>query len=390
MTARPGEGELFAWLRETDPVRLEALWRRADETRRAHVGDAVHLRGLVEISNHCSRQCAYCGLRAGNAALGRYRMTADEVLQAAREAAAYGYGTVVLQAGEDPALTREWVAAVVAQIKAETSLAVTLSLGERDFTDLAAWREAGADRYLLRFETSDRALFDAIHPGRGGQRADRLAKLRTIHSLGYETGSGIMIGLPGQTYASVVRDLQLFHELDLDMIGVGPFLPHPDTPLGQGTVVPPVPADEQVPGTELMVYKVMALARLMRPDANIPSTSALATINKRDGRERGLQRGANVVMPNLTPLPYRRLYAIYPNKACIDETGATCHGCLSRRLQSIGRAPGHGPGGRRHGDGGWPACRRGAKRVYVPHTVLPPIPPAATHLEAAHDPSARS
>ncbi|HWI58192.1 MAG TPA: [FeFe] hydrogenase H-cluster radical SAM maturase HydE, partial [Bacillota bacterium] len=288
--------EILTWLREGNPQQLETLWRLANETRRAQVGDAVHLRGLVEISNHCVRQCAYCGLRAGNRPLPRYRMEADEIFAAAQQALQFGYGTVVLQAGEDYGLSAEWMAGVVRRIKTETPLAVTLSLGERSEAELLAWRQAGADRYLLRFETSDRTLFDTIHPGLCGQTADRIAILRRLRELGYEVGSGIMVGLPGQTYDSVARDIALFRELDLDMIGIGPFIAHPDTPLGNGSVAPAPVNGEQVPNTELMVYKAVALTRLVRPDANIPSTTALATINKRNGRELGLQRGANVFM----------------------------------------------------------------------------------------------
>ena len=170
--------------------------------------------------------------------------------------------------------------------------------------------------------------------------------LRHLKQIGYEVGSGIMVGLPGQTYASVARDIALFRELDLDMIGIGPFIPHPHTPLGSGELKPFAAPDEQVPNTELMVYKAVALTRLVRPDANIPSTTALATINKRNGRELGLQRGANVLMPNLTPVKYRRLYEIYPAKACIEETGVACNGCLRSRIHLIGRQIGRGPGGR--------------------------------------------
>jgi biotin synthase len=338
--------EILRWLRETDPAQLAELWRLADDTRRRHVGDAVYLRGLVEISNFCARQCAYCGLRAGNVRLARYRMVADEIFDAAQQAVKFGYGTVVLQAGEDYGLSAVWLEDIIRWIKNETPLAVTLSLGERPDRELAAWREAGADRYLLRFETSDRRLFDEIHPPFGDRRCDRIAILRRLRELGYETGSGIMVGIPGQTYASVANDIDLFRELDLDMIGIGPFIPHPATPLGSGfNVFPPVNG-EQVPNTELMVYKVLALTRLLRPDANIPATTALATINKKNGRELGLQRGANVFMPNLTPLKYRRLYEIYPAKACIAETDTKCHGCLSVRIGAIGRQIGRGQGGR--------------------------------------------
>jgi biotin synthase len=189
-------------------------------------------------------------------------------------------------------------------------------------------------------------LFDEIHPPLGNRRCDRIAILGRLKQLGYEVGSGIMVGIPGQTYASVASDLELFNRLDLDMIGIGPFIPHPGTPLGSGFKVFPPVNGEQVPNDELMVYKAVALTRLMRPDANLPATTALATINKKNGRELGLQRGANVFMPNLTPLKYRRLYEIYPAKACIAETDVKCFGCLGARIQTIGRHIGRGQGGR--------------------------------------------
>jgi biotin synthase len=347
MSLTMNKTEILGWLRETNPDRLAELWRRADETRRSHVGDAVHLRGLVEISNFCARQCAYCGLRAGNENLVRYRMLAGEIFAAAQQAVKFGYGTVVLQAGEDYGISAEWLAEIVQRIKNETPLAVTLSLGERPDKDLTAWRSAGADRYLLRFETSDRNLFEEMHPPLGNRKCDRIAILRRLREFGFEVGSGIMVGIPGQTYASVADDIALFREIDLDMIGIGPFIPHPATPLGSGFKIFPSVNGEQVPNTELMVYKAVALTRLVRPDANIPATTALATINKKYGRELGLQRGANVFMPNLTPQKYRRLYEIYPNKACIAETGDACNSCLGLRIKGIGRHIGSGAGGRR-------------------------------------------
>jgi biotin synthase len=341
--------EILRWLTETRPEALDGLYREADRVRRLHVGDAVHLRGLVEISNLCARQCAYCGLRAGNGKLVRYRMPAAEILSSVRTAAALGYGTVVMQAGESRAITGEWIAEVVRAIKAETPLAVTLSLGERSLEDLAQWRKAGADRYLLRFETSDADLFQRIHPPLGAAPSDRIALLGELRGLGYEVGSGVMIGIPGQSYASLARDIELFRELDLDMIGVGPFLPHPETPLGGAQPLPEGRGPDQVPNSEEMVYKVLAVTRLACPDANIPSTTALATINTVNGRELGLMRGANVVMPNLTPQRYRRHYEIYPNKACIAERPSDCSSCLRGRIASIGRLPGVGPGGRERG-----------------------------------------
>ncbi len=334
---------LIAWLREDDSARLAELWRAADRTRQENVGGEVHLRGLLEISNYCVRLCAYCGLRAPNTELVRYRMQPEEILACARKADAFGYGTVVLQAGEDPKLTADFIAEVVRAIKSETSLAVTLSLGERSDAELQTWREAGADRYLLRFETSNPELYARYHPTPEGRR-DRITILRRLRELGYEVGSGVMIGIPGQTYADVADDLLMFRELDLDMIGVGPFIVHPRTPMAEPDFPVVCPDGEQVPGTELMTYKMIALSRLMCPRANIPSTTALATLNRQKGRELGLIRGANVVMPNLTPPEYRIHYEIYPNKACIRETAEACHTCLRGRIEWMGREVGSGPG----------------------------------------------
>jgi biotin synthase len=332
--------EIVAWLRQEDANQLKQLWQRADAVRRQCVGDPVHLRGLIEVSNHCVRLCYYCGLRAQNHELSRYRMTEEEVVACAREAARLGYGTVVIQAGEDYGLTKPWVAGLVRRIKVETDLAVTLSLGERSDDELAAWRDAGADRYLLRFETSNERLYERIHPSLPGRKSDRFAILRRLRELGYEVGSGVMIGIPGQTYDDLADDILCFRELDLDMIGVGPFIPHPDTPLGRAETAGP----EQVPRTELMTYKVVALARLMCPAANIPSTTALATLNRASGRELGLIRGANVVMPNVTPPKYRCRYEIYPEKACLHETAGQCGSCLRQRIESMGRTVGTGRG----------------------------------------------
>jgi biotin synthase len=403
----PGVGDdrsPLDWLRENDAEALGRLYQAADQVRREHVGDAVHLRGLIEISNHCRRMCLYCGLRAGNQGLPRYRMSPAEILDCARTALRLGYGTVVLQAGEDTVITGAWLAEVVRQIKAETGLAITLSMGERSPEELARWREAGADRYLLRFETSDPELFRRIHPPFPGQPADRIALLRQLREMGYEIGGGVMIGLPGQSFSSLARDIELFRQLDLDMVGVGPYIPHPATPLGKqftgsaGVLAGglPIPKKgsagedasatfswertqrcaeeaqevslasafsprtfassassavkesgaEQVPNSEEMVYKVIALTRLACPAANIPSTTALASINRMDGRERGLASGANVVMPNLTPAQYRAWYEIYPNKACVFETGEQCAPCLERKIRGMGRVPGVGPGAR--------------------------------------------
>jgi biotin synthase len=336
--------EIIRWLKETDEVQLAELWQHADEVRRHFVGDQVHLRGLIEFSNICVRQCAYCGLRAGNRSIQRYRMTAGEILQCALEAEDFGYGTVVLQSGEDPGVKAGWMADLIRLIKRDTSLAVTLSLGERCDEELALWREAGADRYLLRFETSNQSLFERIHPSLPEKRSDRIAILKTLKELGYEVGSGVMIGIPGQTYDNLARDILMFRQLDLDMIGVGPFLPSPNTPLGDSPEDFGAEKEAQVPNSEVMTYKVIALSRIVCQKANIPSTTALATINLAEGRELGLMRGANIVMPNMTPPEYRREYQIYPDKACISETARDCRQCMKRRIVSIGREVGTGRG----------------------------------------------
>jgi biotin synthase len=275
-------------------------------------------------------------------------MTEAEILQAADTAAQLGYGTVVMQSGEDYGITAEWLADVIRNIKRSTPLAVTLSMGERPHEDLVLWREAGADRYLLRFETSERTLYDAVHPPLAGCPSDRLAILRDLHALGYEIGGGVMVGLAGQSYASLARDVDLFRQMDMDMVGIGPYIPNPDTPLGRGEVrLPSVRPDDQVPNTEEMTYKIVALTRLVCPEANIPSTTALSTVNKAMGRELGLRRGANVFMPNVTPAHYRDLYRIYPNKASLHETALPCEHWLAEHLEPIGRRVGRGPGGRR-------------------------------------------
>lgn len=336
--------EILEWLREDDPRALARLERAADRLRREHVGDEVHLRGLIEFSNHCDRSCAYCGLRAGNRGLKRYRMSQDEIVACALHASRLGYGTVVLQSGEDHGFTVDWMAEVIRGIKSRTGLAVTLSLGERADRELLAWRQAGADRYLLRFETSNRSLYERIHPAQPGQDRDRLAMLRGLRQMGYEVGSGVMVGIPGQTYEDLATDIELFRELDLDMIGVGPFIPHPRTPLGRPVPAWLAPSDQQVPGDVAMTCKVIALARLVCPDANIPSTTALATLARSAGREPGLAWGANVIMPNLTPPRYRLRYDVYPGKA---TTHAPSRGG-DRRIRAVitanGRTVGTGRG----------------------------------------------
>lgn len=332
--------EIEQWLREQDPGRLKDLWQQADRMRQERVGEDVHLRGLIEISNYCRRSCWYCGLRTERTGLQRYRLTEDEILSSARLARRLGFGTVVMQAGEDQGLACEWISSLIRSIKQQTGLAVTLSLGEQPESVLRAWRQAGADRYLLKIESTDKKLLSRIHPGE--PHGSREETLRRAARLGYEIGSGVMVGIPGQTFAMLAQDLQWFKDMDLDMIGIGPYLPHPDTPLAHEPMVA-----DQVPNTEDMTLKAIALTRLLCPDANLPATTALATMDQAQGRELALSRGANVIMPNLTPGKYRAWYEIYPAKACVQETPEECHACLLRRIESLGRRAGKGPGNRK-------------------------------------------
>ena len=335
--------EIKNWLQETDPKKLNKLWQIADEIRYKHVGNEVHLRGLLEISNYCTQKCTYCGISSLNN-IERYRMTETEIMECVHNAVQFAYGTVVIQAGEDYGLTTEYIENIIKKIKNQTPLAITLSLGERSFSDLKTWKQAGADRYLLRFETSDQNLYKKIHPS----TKSRFTILKQLKQLNYEVGSGVMIGIPGQTYDSLANDIDLFRKLDLDMVGVGPYIPHPNTPVGADLCVRPADPRVRPPNTEQMTYKVVALTRIVCPEANIPSTTALATLNKMNGREIGLTRGANVVMPNITPPEYRVKYEIYPDKACINETAEQCQICLASRIAAIGRSIGTGPGNRNY------------------------------------------
>ena len=329
---------VMRWLREEDPAQLSALYRRADEVSAACVGDEVHLRGLVEIGNYCGRNCHYCGIRKDNGELRRYRMTEDEIIGCARACVRLGYGTLVLQSGEDFGIRAAWLADILHRIKEETDLAITLSLGEREPWEWELWRQAGADRYLLKFETSNADLYARIHPARVDANSDRPAMLRQLRGLGFEIGSGAMVGLMGQGYEDLARDLLLFHELDLDMIGIGPYIPHSATPMGMGSAQYAAAPPDQVPATATMTYKAIALTRILCPHTNMPSTTALRTLDP-SGLVRSLQCGANVIMPALTPLRYRLLYEIYPGKARLDEPEQAAL-YLREQLRTLGRTVG--------------------------------------------------
>lgn len=300
----------------------DELFAAADRVRHRYVGDEVHLRGLIEFSNICRQNCLYCGLRRDNQQVSRYRIEPEVIIEFARKAKEYGYKTVVLQSGEDVSFDVDTMRHIIREIK-KLDLAITLSIGEKSREEYAAYKEAGADRYLLRIETTDKKLYEDLDPGMNFE--NRLRCLRDLKELGYEVGTGGLIGLPGQTLASLADDILFFKNMDADMIGVGPFIPNPDTPLR-----------DAAGGTFTLSRKVMAVIRLLMPDINIPATTAMETLDP-NGRVLALKSGANVVMPNVTEGDYRRMYALYPGKICINDTPAHCRGCITGKIAGIGR-----------------------------------------------------
>ncbi len=311
---------------DADRPRLLAA---ADKVRQQNVGDQVWMRGLIEFSNYCWRRCAYCGINATSPKVDRYRLTVDEVIATAGAAVALGYRSFVLQSGEDRTYAVEDIAAMVRGIK-ELDAAVTLSIGEWPHDAYEVWRAAGADRYLLRIETSDPELYRRLHPDADWETRDRC--LRDLKELGYQVGSGVLVGLPGQDGATLVRDLNYLIDLQPDMVGLGPFIPHPDTPLSEA------------PGGSLQdTLTLLALVRIYLPDAYMPATTAMGSIDPQ-GRQKALQAGANVMMPNVSPMATRALYQLYPNKICINDRPDACRACSEGIIRRLGREPalGHG------------------------------------------------
>ncbi len=307
----------------------EELFKAADEIRQKYLSNYVHLRGLIEFTNICKRNCMYCGLRRDNKNLERYRLTQEEILDFAKKAVSYGYKTIVLQGGEDDYFTKERMTNIIKEIK-KLGVALTLSLGEKTYDEYKSFKEAGADRYLIRIETTDRKLYTDMDPNMSFD--ERLNCLNNLRNLGYEVGSGILVGLPNQTLESIAKDILFFKEINADMIGIGPFIPNEDTPLkdAQG-------------GNLILSLKVMALTRLILPDINIPATTAMESLTP-NGRIIALQSGANVVMPNVTEGEYRKLYALYPGKICTGDTPAHCRGCITGKITGIRRVISDGYG----------------------------------------------
>lgn len=300
----------------------QSLFAAADKIRQKYVGNAVHLRGLIEFTNICKCRCKYCGIRVENNEVSRYRMSPEEIILHAKKGRLSGFRTIVLQGGEDAFYTKDVMCNIIREIK-KLDVALTLSIGERTSDDYKAFKEAGADRYLLRIETTDRALYKNLHPNMDFD--NRLRCLYDLKRFGYETGTGCLIGLPGQTVESLAEDILFFKELDADMVGVGPFLPHPHTPL------------KDCPrGSFDLALKVLAITRLLLPGINIPATTAMETIVQ-NGRVIALRSGANVFMPNISGIEYTSKYEIYPDKSGINADKAGVISNIDADLKAIGR-----------------------------------------------------
>jgi len=309
----------------------EDLFATADRVRKNEVGREIYLRGIIEFSNFCERNCLYCGLRKNNGRLSRYRMTDDEILVTAEHIIKTGIPTVVLQSGEDLFYSTDKICLLIERIKNETGLMITLSIGERNVSDFQAFGQAGVNRYLLKHETASPELYQYLRPG--CQLDKRMQCLQSLKHLGFETGTGNMVGLPGQTFEILADDLLLMKLLNADMLGIGPFIAHPDTPLAG------IDNDD----IELTL-RVIAMARLLTRNTNIPATTALATLNPH-GRLQALQVGANVVMPDFTPDIYKSRYDIYPGRTDVGPAGDIIAG-LAKDFQMIGRTIGYSVGHR--------------------------------------------
>lgn len=320
--------ELVFLLSLSEPDHLAALFDAAYGVKRAACGCGVAVRGLVEAGNVCAKDCFYCGIRRSNASVARYALTADEIVAAGEEAKALGYASLVIQSGETESEAHTRFIEDVLHRLAPLDLGITLSLGEQTEEVYARWREAGAARYLLRIETSNPALYARLHPA-SCDWTRRVACLHALRRTGYQVGTGVMCGLPGQTAADLAADIRFFAEADVDMIGMGPYIPHPDTPLGKDA-----PAED--PAARLARgLKMIAVTRLYLHDVNIAASTALQALAA-DGRERGIRAGANVLMPNLTDPRRRAAYRLYAGKPCGDETSAGHRDALARRLAAFG------------------------------------------------------
>ena len=311
----------------------EELFEAAYRLKCRIIGKVVSLRGIVEMGNVCAKNCFYCGIRRGNSKVSRYRLGEDDVVRMARWCFGQNYGSVVLQSGEiESEEHTAFIERILKRIRdfGGDAFGIALSLGEQTEETYRRWREAGAHRYLLRIESSVPELYAKLHPA-DHSHARRAECLRVLKRLGYQTGSGVMCGLPGQTLDDLAHDIEFYHEMDLDMIGMGPYLPHPDTPLGKDIAFTPEYAAKQLE----LGLRMIAVTRLYLHDVNIAATTALQALDDR-GREKGILAGANVMMPNVTDTEYRKNYQLYENKPCLDENSEQCRNCLNWRVLSIG------------------------------------------------------
>lgn len=299
------------------------LFEKALEKKTLYYKDTVYMRGLIEFTNYCKQNCNYCGIRGKNSTVDRYRLSKEAILNCCEEGYALGYRTFVMQGGEDPFFTDDILVDIIQTIKSNyPDCAITLSVGERSRESYAALKEAGADRYLLRHETATKSLYEALHPGMSFE--NRRACLYTLKELGYQVGAGFMVGLPHQTPADLVADLRFLKTLEPEMVGIGPYIPHDETPL-KGSKG----------GTVEETLIMVALTRLLLPKALLPSTTAMGTLDPK-GREKALKAGANVVMPNLSPTDVREKYELYKDKICTGDEAAHCRQCIEGRIKSAG------------------------------------------------------
>lgn len=315
--------EFLSLLENLDEYSKKYLIEKSVTTRKDHYGDRVYMRGLVEISSYCKQNCVYCGIRFGNEKAERYRLTDDQIMSACDEGYRLGYRTYVLQGGEDDYFTDEKVIEIVQMIKAKyPDTRVTLSLGEKSRESFQKFYDAGADRYLLRHETASKDLYKKIHPNMSYD--NRIECLKILKEIGFQVGAGFMVGIPGQTLEDLVMDLKFLKELQPHMVGIGPFIPHKDTPFKNFEA-----------GTLDLTETLLAMIRLILPDVLLPATTSLGSLHP-TGRERGLKAGANVVMPNLSPTEVREKYALYDGKICTGDEAAHCRRCIEGRINSAG------------------------------------------------------
>lgn len=322
-TNRNLSDEQFKMLLESDEYDT-LLFEAADKKRREIYGDEVYIRGLIEFTNYCRNNCYYCGIRRDNKNADRYRLSKEEILSCCEEGYRLGFRTFVLQGGEDPYYTDELMCDIVSTIRQRyPDCAITLSIGEKSRESYQAYFDAGANRFLLRHETATESHYNKLHP-ENLSLSKRKKCLFDLKDIGYQVGSGFMVGSPYQTTENLIADIRFLQQLQPDMIGIGPYITHEDTPFAG-----------QENGSVSLTLRLIAILRLIFPYALIPSTTALGTIHPQ-GRELGLKAGANVVMPNLSPVNVRKLYALYENKICTGEEAAQCIGCLEKRVQSAG------------------------------------------------------